>query len=320
MTIRYVEFWAGAYDEDLSYRELERACGNDPRTALRLVAELSTNWLSRGLAGEAARAAGRVLDALGPAVPAGLEEEYLLAVLLAPGTSDQKQLELAQRVALELDHFHYPMTVLLWAALFGPFETVEVVEEVLARNEGAGDAWTRAAVQLCRGYPGLSGGDARQESAALETALARFRMLGDQWGTFLVLTAMADVSDMPLELVSEALTLASELELAEDAALLLCRRADLYRRQGDLEAARNDYGSALLVAERVRLLETAAAARIGLARIARYSGDLPTARKYAEAALTGCPGDLPEAREEAQHELAAIESASIPGPQRPAAP
>ncbi|MFF0338684.1 hypothetical protein [Kribbella sp. NPDC004875] len=283
---------------------IERACESDLRTALRLVARYSAYWWSRGLQDEAAAAAERVLSMLGRTVPVGLDEEYLLAVIDGAASAEQEQIELAQQIVLTTTGpFRYSVTVLLWSLVFGPFESAEVVEDVLERNE-SGDAWTRAAVELIRGYPGLTTAAPADTAQALRTALGRFRMLEDQWGVFLALSALRYVVDEPLDITTEALRLAEQLCLVEETALLLCERAELYRRAGKLEDAQADYAQALSIGEHAELLETVAAARLGLARTARGSGNLPAARSHLSAVLT--LRGLEDAHFEAHHELAAL--------------
>ncbi|WP_460664741.1 hypothetical protein [Kribbella swartbergensis] len=283
---------------------IERACEKDPRTALRLVAKYSTYWWSHGLQDEAAAAAERVLSMVGRSVPVGLDEEYLLAVLHSASSAEQEQLELAQQIVLATTGpFRYSVTVLLWSLVFGPFESPSVVEDVLTRNE-TGDAWARAAVELCRGYPGLTNLPPGEAAQALRTALGRFRMLDDAWGMFLALTALQQTVDDPLDLTTEALALAERLGLEEETGLLLCQRGDLHRALGKVEDAREDYARALEVGEQADLPETAAAARIGLARTARLCGNLPAARAHLSAVLAF--PELEDAHVEAMHELAVL--------------
>jgi tetratricopeptide (TPR) repeat protein len=129
-------------------------------------------------------------------------------------------------------------------------------------------------------------------------------MLEDQWGVFLALSALRHVVDEPLDITTEALRLAEHLCLVEETALLLCERAELYRRAGKLEDAQADYAQALSIGEHAELLETVAAARLGLARTARHSGNLPAARSHLSAVLT--LHGLEDAHFEAHHELAAL--------------
>lgn len=283
---------------------IERACESDLRTALRLVARYSAYWWSRGLQDEAAAAAERVLSMLGRTVPVGLDEEYLLAVIHGAASAEQEQVELAQQIVLTATGpFRYSVTVLLWSLVFGPFEPAAVVEEVLERNE-SGDAWTRAAVELCRGYPGLTHAAPSDAAQALRTALGRFRMLEDRWGMFLALTALRQVVDEPLDLTTDALRLAEELCLGEETARLLCERGDIYQALGKLEDAHEDYSRALAIGEHTDLPETVAAARLGLARTARHSGNLPAARAHLSSVLAF--PELEDAHFEALHELAVL--------------
>ncbi|GAA1536495.1 hypothetical protein [Kribbella lupini] len=334
-----MESWGGGYDDDLSYlidlvehpdplrtatssrraavrtaaegdqvvAAIERACESDPRMALRLVAGLSSYWWSRGLQDEASAAAERVLGMLGRTVPPGLEEEYLLAVLHGASSAEQEQLELAQQVVLDgVGPFKYPVTVLLWSLVFGPFESSTTVADVLARHERDGDAWTRAAVELVKGYPGLVDIAPAEAEQSLRIALARFRMLEDRWAMFLALTGLRQITDDLLPVTSEAVELAEELGLDEEAGLLLCERGDLHLRAGQLEAARADYARALDLAEASEDTESAAAAQIGLARVARHAGNLICAREHLATVLATCPEDHADARAEATHELQAV--------------
>jgi tetratricopeptide (TPR) repeat protein len=300
--MRYVGSGGDSYGEQV-VSAIERACESDPRVAVRLVAESSSYWWSRGLQDEAAAAAERVLSMLGRSVPAGMDEEYLLAVLHGAASAEQEQLELAQQIVLTTTGpFRYSVTVLLWSLVFGPFESAATVEEVLERNEG-GDAWTRAAVELCRGYPGLTSATPGDAAQALRTALGRFRMLDDRWGMFLALTALRDIVDDPVDVISEALELAEKLRADDESGLLFCQRGELYRRRGDLDAAGEDFSWALALAEHADLAETAAAAQIGLARVARCSGDLLSAREHLANVLSKDSDELEDARYEALHEL-----------------
>lgn len=292
---------------------------HDPPLGLRLVAGLSTYWWMHGLRGDAARSARCLLTALGPQVPEGLSEEYLLAVLLATGQQDDSGFDLAEHVeqaalvAQSLDEpFTHPVTLLLWSIVFGPFVAPGQVADVLARNTTNLDPWALAVIQLCAGYPRLTGSDPDLSEKALQEALAQFRLIGDRWGVSLALSALAELAawsgqlGLCQELTGQALAVTEELGADEDSSLLLCRRADLHLRLGELLAARRDYQRALQLANAA---ETCAAARIGLARAARYGGDLPAAREFALAALEGCPDSGELARTEALGELEAIATA-----------
>ena len=124
---------------------------------------------------------------------------------------------------------------------------------------------------------------------------------------------------------------------AEDAADLLCRRADGVLRQGDAETAKAGYEAAAEQARAAGTPMTLARARGGLGEIARRAGDLAAARRWYASALalaadpstggetrirvhTGfgwtaaAEGRLEEATELHQEALAAaLEHANLPG-------
>jgi len=135
--------------------------------------------------------------------------------------------------------------------------------------------------------------------------------------------------------MDESVRLAGELGAFEDAADLLCRRADGVLRAGDADAAKADYEAAAEQARGTPL--TLARARGGLGEVARRAGDLAAARRWYTAALglttgpvtggetrirlhTGfgwtaaADGDLDLATELHQEALAtALEHANLPG-------
>ncbi|MEV6411805.1 hypothetical protein [Kribbella sp. NPDC051718] len=290
-------------ESDNLRRAIEWATEHDQRLALELVAGLSTYWWMHGLQDEAGQAAQGLLGMLGPVVPDGLGEEYLLAVLHAAGSGRPAGVEQARVIVEELvEPFRYPVTVLLWSIVLGPFVPAELVADVLARQELSTDPWTLAAAQLC--------------GTGAEAALAQFQAVGDRWGCLLALDERAARTPdfkRAVELTSQALLLADELGVDEEAASLLCRRGDLRLRMGDLPAAADDYRRTLARAKRADRLDLSAAARIGLAKAARFGGDLAKAQELALVALSRCPADWDEAdlaMTEALAELAAIAAAA----------
>jgi tetratricopeptide (TPR) repeat protein len=306
---------------------IEWATEHDQRLALELIAGLSTYWWMHGLRGEAGQAAQGLLAMLGPVVPDGLAEEYLLAVLHAAGSGHPDGIEQARVIVEELDEpFRHPVTVLLWSVVLGPFVPPELVSEVLARQELSTDPWTLAAVQICGSYPGLTDVataadvDATSTAVAIgHAALAQFQLVGDRWGSLLALNELAELAacskqfKRSAELISQALPLADELGLDEEAASLLCSRGDLRLWMREPQAAGDDYSQALVRAKRAGSPYISAAARIGLARSARYGGDLAKAQELALVALSRCPEDWDEAdlaMTEVLAELAAIAAAA----------
>ncbi|NEA35496.1 hypothetical protein [Streptomyces sp. SID13031] len=307
-------------ESDNLHAAISWATDHDQRLALNLVAGLSTYWWMHGLRGEAASAARGLLAVLGPVVPDGLAEEYLLAVLHTASSGRAEGIAEARVIVEELDEtFRHPVTVLLWSVVLGPFVPPELVSEVLDRNELSTDPWTLAALQLCATYPGLTEAQAAGSDANLQSALAQFQLVGDRWGSSLALNALAEAAassgrlERSAELIGQALSIADELGSDEEAALLLCRRGDLRLRLRKVHPASEDYRQALVRAKRAGVPYASAAARIGLAKSARYGGDLAKAQELALLALAHCPEDWDEAElamTEALAELAAIAAAA----------
>ncbi|RSM44659.1 AfsR/SARP family transcriptional regulator [Amycolatopsis balhimycina DSM 5908] len=307
----------------------------EPETAVRLIAALSWYWWLRGLRSEATPIADTVLAAVGPEPPPGLAEEYVLCVIQASGTDVA-----IEPILRRLDGpLRYPYLFLLWA--FSPRTKAEDGERLAALI--GPDAWSLAFARIGDGLGAQYRGRIAEAEAHFSASLAAFRTLGDRWGEASALEKLAEFADWHgdharfRELMDESVRLAGELGAAEDAADLLCRRADGVLRHGDAEAAKADYEAA---AEQARAAGTPvmlARARGGLGEIARRAGDLAAARRWYSSALglatdpvtggetrirlhTGfgwtaaAEGHLEEATELHQEALAtALEHANLPG-------
>lgn len=314
---------------------LRWSAAEDPDTALRLIAALSWYWWLRGLRSEVPPIADTVLAAVGPEPPPGLAEEYVLCVIQASDTGVA-----IEPILRQLDGpLRYPYLFLLWA--FSPRTKAEDGERLAALI--GPDAWSRAFAGIGDGLGAQYRGRIAEAEAHFSASLAAFRTLGDRWGEASALEKLAEFADWRgdherfRELMDESVRLAGELGAAEDAADLLCRRADGVLRQGDAEAAKADYETAAEQARAAGTPVTLARARGGLGEIARRAGDLGTARRWYSAALalaadpvtggetrirvhTGfgwtaaAEGRLDEATELHQEALAtALEHANLPG-------
>ncbi|MFF1611202.1 ATP-binding protein [Amycolatopsis sp. NPDC058278] len=314
---------------------LRWSAAEEPETALRLIAALSWYWWLRGLRSEVTPIADTVLAAVGPEPPPGLAEEYVLCVIQASDTDVA-----IEPVLRRLDGpLRYPYLFLLWA--FSPRTKAEDGERLAALI--GPDAWSRAFARIGDGLGAQYRGRIAEAEAHFSAALEAFRALGDRWGEASALEKLAEFADWRgdharfRELMDESVRLAAELGAAEDAADLLCRRADGVLRQGDAEAAKADYEAAAEQARAAGTPVTLARARGGLGEIARRAGDLAAARRWYTAALalaadpvtggetrirvhTGfgwtaaAEGCLEEATELHQEALAtALEHANLPG-------
>ncbi|MEV6878946.1 BTAD domain-containing putative transcriptional regulator [Amycolatopsis sp. NPDC051128] len=259
-----------------------------PDLALRLIAALTWYWWLCGRRSEATPFADAVLAAVGPEPPPGLAEEYCLCLIHASNTDVA-----IEPVLRTLDGpLRYPYLFLLWA--LSP-RTKAKDGERLAALVGE-DAWARAFTRVGDGLGAQYRGRIAEAEAHFSASLHGFRALGDRWGEATALEKLAEFADWRGDharfraLMDESVRLAGELGAVEDAAELLCRRADGVLRAGDPGAAAADYEAAAEKARAAGTPLTLARARGGLGEIARRAGDLTTARHWYSSAI-GLAGD-----------------------------
>ncbi|MER6800554.1 AfsR/SARP family transcriptional regulator, partial [Amycolatopsis mediterranei] len=241
---------------------LRWSAASEPETALRLIAALSWYWWLRGLRSEVPPIADAVLAAIGPEPPPGLAEEYVVCAIQASDTDVA-----IEPVLRRLDGpLEYPYLFLLWA--FSPRTKAEDGARLAALI--GPDAWSRAFARIGDGLGAQYRGRIAEAETHFSAALDAFRTLGDRWGEASALEKLAEFADWRgdharfRELMDESVRLAGELGAAEDAADLLCRRADGVLRQGDTEAAKADYRAAAEQARAAGTPVTLARARGGL--------------------------------------------------------
>ncbi|MFI6265448.1 BTAD domain-containing putative transcriptional regulator [Micromonospora sp. NPDC051006] len=289
-------------DRDDLHAALRRAAADgDTGTALRLVAALSFYWWLRGLRGEGAELAGRLVDQLdGP--PPGLAEEYALCLLVAGVGAigaDRPHLGRASDILWGLGRPpRHPFLLYLSGMAAGPpsAERRSMLDLPESREVLLGaDPWSRALGSLGVAMVWLLDGGYPDARAQLSVALDGFRILGDRWGMILVLSTVAEaayrVGDPAAATgpMAEALLLADELGSTLDLAELLRTRADGRLGVGDLDGAGADYRRVVAVAQSAGAPELVAAAHLGLGEIARRRGDLARARQLCEQAVAECP-------------------------------
>ncbi|MGH3074644.1 MAG: ATP-binding protein, partial [Gaiellales bacterium] len=158
----------------------------DQALALRLLAAMSSYWWLRGLRTEGAPIALDLLGLIGPEPPAGLEEEYVLAVMLAVhGGAQGPQIRDHQRIVesvmsrLAEDHPPLrPMATVLWALSSGPAASDIALQERLMGQ----DPWSLALRHFGWGYIGLYEGDVARAESEVDTGIEAVRVIGDRGG------------------------------------------------------------------------------------------------------------------------------------------
>ncbi|MEV1331307.1 BTAD domain-containing putative transcriptional regulator [Micromonospora costi] len=274
----------------------------DVGRALGLVAALTFYWWLRGLRGEGAALARRLIDRLdGP--PPGLAEEYALCLLVTTlsgsGGPTPPDVKAAGDILWSLGRPpRHPFLLYLSGMAGGPPPPERQSQLLSGATRDAllgAEPWSRALGSLGTAMVWLL--DGRHDRARRELALALdgFRAIGDRWGMILALSTLAEaayrVGDPAAAAgpMAEALRLADELGSALDTAELLRTRADGRLGVGDLAGAEADYRRVLEVAQPAGAPELVAAAHYGLGEIARRRGDLAGARRLCEQAVAECP-------------------------------
>ncbi|MFF7192456.1 BTAD domain-containing putative transcriptional regulator [Streptomyces sp. NPDC008079] len=284
------------------HRSLE---AGEVRTAMRLIAALSSYWLLRGVRYEGFGPARQVLAALGPNPPEGMEEEYALCVMAVVGMLPDPE-EFADHVAAAtrvVEAMHrlsrrYPVLTLLWAPFAGvPDEGIDVLEAVFDEFLTERDhPWYRALILLGSGFQSwLTRADPVAARIHCTASYEEFRRLGDRWGMITNLNVLADLADHRGELaladslLDDALLLAEELDSALDMAELLCIRAAYSTKAGDYATAAAYSERAVELSRRAGTPECLALAHLALAESVRLRGDGDGARALYEQALAECP-------------------------------
>ncbi|MFC0097264.1 BTAD domain-containing putative transcriptional regulator [Micromonospora marina] len=272
----------------------------DTATGLRLVAALAFYWWLRGMRGEGAALARRLVDRLdGP--PGGLAEEYALALLVATlaGGGDRSEVDAAARILWTLARPpRHPFLLYLSGMASGPPspQDAAALHEQAVRDRLIGaDPWSRALGLLGTAMVSLLHHRHAQARTDLDAALAGFRALDDRWGMIVTLSTRAEAAYRAGDVASAATPMAEALDLAEqlgstlDLAELLRTRADGRLAAGDLTGAAEDYRRVRRIAGPAGAPELVAAAYLGLSEIARRDGDPQRARALCERAVADCP-------------------------------
>nr|WP_225955246.1 BTAD domain-containing putative transcriptional regulator [Kibdelosporangium phytohabitans] len=147
------------------------------------------------------------------------------------------------------------------------------------------DGWEHAAAYLLRGAVLLSRGDRQDEiEDDLARAVAGFRAAGDRWGSMVALSNLADLRARNGDVLGalagfdEALAVGTQLGVSEDLVQNRLRQAQLRLLNGDGPGCAAAIVMAEQAAVRTGLPSAMALVEHSAAEIARWTGDLTTAR------------------------------------------
>ncbi len=263
--------------------------------ALRLVSALGWYWWLRGHRLEGALRSREALAVAGGG-PAPLRATNL-AIHVLNGVGLLLSWEEALVMLEEMRALGSPeVTPHPLVALAGPMFVLSgggapQSQALVAEMAGHPDPWVVATGMLLRGLTHYSAGRIEQGERETLTALDGYRTIGDRWGAATALATLSDVhflrgeSELGIEVMRDALSLAEEIGALEDTAYmrarlalglnLLGRRAEAERLLRDIAQVAADSGDQL----------GEAGIRAAWGEFARQDGDLDRAREHYARAL-----------------------------------
>jgi predicted ATPase/DNA-binding SARP family transcriptional activator len=224
---------------------------DDAGTALRFVRALGYYWVQLGH-GEGDGLARAVLALTPPDRPTKrIAEARVICVMLAAGWSydiepvkEQLIAGIAGIAEWADDEGLHPLAAMAEPLLLQFTGGREQVREVYDRYAAARDPWLRAMGMFYRAMHASEMGRLDGVEAELRVALREFRALGERWGAALVLTTLADLSDLradhaaSIAALEEAVAIGRQLNAWGDLAYIEARLALNRARIGELARAR----------------------------------------------------------------------------------
>ncbi|MEW9555194.1 BTAD domain-containing putative transcriptional regulator [Nonomuraea sp. NPDC050783] len=272
-------------------------------TALRLLAHTACYWWMRGHRATSAALAGELLAVLDGRRPPGLEEEYVMCVLVAAwtGTTDQRLRERLAEVRTLLPVTYLPERVefmmMLLSMLTGPPADFAHAYRLVTSFMDTLPPWQRALSHSGAAFVLQAMGHFEEALGHFERSRAGFEEIGERWGTALVLSGLGELYQVQGDyaqayaLADEALASARELGSVTEIAESLCRRGDACQCLGKPVEARADYRLAAELARRNGSMEMLAWAHLGLAEVLLRDGAAGEARGLLLRAREECPKD-----------------------------
>ncbi|MFG6194866.1 BTAD domain-containing putative transcriptional regulator [Nonomuraea sp. JJY05] len=279
------------------------AASRRPELGLRLLAHCACYWWMRGNRITSAHLAGDLLAALGFRHPPGMEEEYVMCVLIRAwtgGIDEELRGRLAEARQL-LPPYNLSMRLeflmMLLSAFTGPPGEYDEVHTVLTHRADELQPWQEALSYGGVGFLLQSVGRVAEAADNFERSLAAFRAIGERWGMVMTLSGLGALHQAEGDfttaaaLADEALAVATELGAETEIAETLCRRGDARLNLADATGARADYLRAAEMSRRNGSTETMAWAHLGLGQVALFRGDLDEARALLVQARDEVPAD-----------------------------
>ncbi|MGI5283206.1 BTAD domain-containing putative transcriptional regulator [Nonomuraea polychroma] len=271
-------------------------------TALRLLAHAACYWYLRGDRVATAHLAAALLAEVGSTPPEGMDEEYVMCVLVTNwhGGMDDELRDLIAAAARGLLAWNYlpkrvEFLMMLLSMYTGPPDDFSAAYETIVQMNPVLPPWQEALSYAGAAFVLQSLGRVEEALDHFQRGLAAFKAIGDRWGIVLVLSGLGSLyheqHDYPraYALADESLTMARELAAKTEIAEALCRRGDALQCLGDPDGARADYAVAADLSRRNGSMETAAWAHLGLGEVALGRGHLEEARTVLTQAREECP-------------------------------
>ncbi|MBM7785214.1 BTAD domain-containing putative transcriptional regulator [Tenggerimyces flavus] len=254
----------------------------ETETGYRMVAALAAYlWLS-GRRSQAGAAAATLLEH----EPEDLDEEYVACVVHAIPTAAPEHWERAKAIMRSFDRpLEHPFGAAIWGMTAGPPDEDDAETPALLGS----DPWNAALGRLSTAlFQLLDGRPAAGERELVEVA-ATFQSLGERWGSAQALDFLAQAAGWRGEWQrahgywATALRAFEELGALEECADLLCHRGNAFLRQGELDAATEDFARAAEFSVKAGS-GIPPAVPLGLANVARCRDDPEAVReRLAEA-------------------------------------
>jgi hypothetical protein len=269
-------------------------------TALRLAAALGWFWFLTSARAEALDWSAKVLALPGEVgtVARAQVAAFQALTTIAGGVDLGAGLELGAEAVVLVDGLppdeprrSHPILTILPAlmAMFGNDHLVAL--DRLAANYGHPDPWMAAMAHLLTGALSVNLGEAGTAEREIDQALARFRELGERWGTGQGLVARAELlssrghPEEAMAALGEAREVLAGLGDREDVGQILIRTAGERARAGQVAQAEADLEAADLIAHEVGAEDQKLHVRLTRADLARWQGRFDEARKLLDSAI-----------------------------------